>query len=351
MNAITNSLEAHAQRPMLACMERVNGFPADEPGIDKGVSACFAGVADGFLLMAGGCNFPETPAAEGGKKRYYQGIYAASLSDNTDLRWKQIGLLPHACAYGVSIQLDNGLLCVGGNNHESSLTDAFILSIKEGKAAIQTLPSLPFPMDNFTGCRRKDEVIVSNGKEICTLNLCHPEEGWTLIPIAGGAMLGQPVSGTAQGCFYLWGGCTTKTDEQPTTLHINGDRFTDLTITPTAVEPPLDDEDNSIYLGGATAINLSTDTIVAIGGVNKDVFLDAVNHPKPGYMTHPIEWYRFNPYISVFTQGRWHIAGKSQVTARAGAALAVWGNYIYIIGGELKPGIRTPEIYRMTIHP
>src|SRR3712207_4211973 len=108
-----------------------------------------------------------------------------------------------------------------------------------------------------------------------TLNLCHPEEGWTLIPIAGGAMLGQPVSGTAQGSFYLWGGCTTKTDEQPTTLHINGDRFTDLTITPTAVEPPLDDEDNSIYLGGATAINLSADTIVAIGGVNKDIFLDA----------------------------------------------------------------------------
>ncbi|HEY9544230.1 cyclically-permuted mutarotase family protein [Prevotella sp.] len=349
MNAITNSLEAHAQGPVLTCMERVYGFPTNEPGIDKGVSACFAGTANGFLLMAGGCNFPETPAAEGGKKRYYKGIYAASLADNTDLQWKQIGSLPHECAYGVSIQLDNGLLCVGGNNHDSSLTDAFILSVNDGKAVLQQLPSLPFAMDNFTGCRRGNEIIVTNGKDICTLNLCHPEEGWSLIPIAGGTVLGQPVCGSAQGSFYLWGGCTAKKPEQPTTLHIDGDRFTDLTVGSTPVESPFDYDGNAIYLGGATAINLSADTIVAIGGVNKDIFLDAVNNPKPGYMTHPIEWYRFNPYISVFTEGRWHIAGKSQVTARAGAALAVFGNYIYIIGGELKPGIRTPEIYRMTI--
>ena len=82
--------------------------------------------------------------------------------------------------------------------------------------------------------------------------------------------------------------------------------------------------------------------------MNKDVFLDAVNHPKPGYMRHPVEWYRFNPYICVYQKGAWNIAGNEQIAARAGATLARHHQDIYIIGGELKPGVRTPDIYRLT---
>ena len=85
-----------------------------------------------------------------------------------------------------------------------------------------------------------------------------------------------------------------------------------------------------------------------MGGVNKDIFLEAVNHPQPGYMTHPVEWYRFNPYICAYQKGEWHIVGKEQIAARAGATLARYKQSIYLIGGELKPGIRTPDIYRLT---
>ena len=60
-------------------VESLENFPADEKGIEKGVSACYAGTIGDCLLMAGGCNFPEKPVAEGGKKRYYRGIYMARL--------------------------------------------------------------------------------------------------------------------------------------------------------------------------------------------------------------------------------------------------------------------------------
>ena len=45
-------------------LEKMQGFPTEDAGFLKGVSALYAGVIDGNLLIAGGCNFPDTPAAE-----------------------------------------------------------------------------------------------------------------------------------------------------------------------------------------------------------------------------------------------------------------------------------------------
>ena len=40
-----------------------------------GVSAPFAGIHNGVLIVAGGCNFPDKPVTEGGAKRYYSEIF------------------------------------------------------------------------------------------------------------------------------------------------------------------------------------------------------------------------------------------------------------------------------------
>ena len=80
----------------------LHGFPCDEEGIAKGVSACYAGLLDGRLVMAGGCNFPGLPPRLGGTKKYYDGIYTAQLSGDTALVWRRVGNLPAPAAYGVS---------------------------------------------------------------------------------------------------------------------------------------------------------------------------------------------------------------------------------------------------------
>lgn len=62
----------------------ISGFPSGEAGYDLGVSACYAGFIGDYLIVAGGCNFPEP-----GKKKYYSGIYAAKIAENADsLNWK-----------------------------------------------------------------------------------------------------------------------------------------------------------------------------------------------------------------------------------------------------------------------
>lgn len=129
----------------------MKGFPHDEAGIEKGVSACYAGRIGSTLIMAGGCNFPDKPVAEGGAKRYYHGIYAARISKRDTLRWQKVGDLPAEAAYGVSVSTDDAVVCVGGNNAHKSLTTVIKIRLAGGKSAIDTLPSLPCPMDNFTG--------------------------------------------------------------------------------------------------------------------------------------------------------------------------------------------------------
>ena len=59
--ALLMGIESNAEE--LFSVRRVYGFPAGERGIEQGVSACFAGAIGHRLLMAGGCNFPEVPAA------------------------------------------------------------------------------------------------------------------------------------------------------------------------------------------------------------------------------------------------------------------------------------------------
>ena len=134
-------------------VQKMTGFPEGEPGFSLGVSACYAGIYQGELLIAGGCNFPETPAAEGGKKKFYQGIYAADASADSVFVWRKVGQLPVAAAYGVSVSTPRGIVCVGGSNENGSLSAVYRLSLSDDKQAVivDTLPSLPCTMDNMSG--------------------------------------------------------------------------------------------------------------------------------------------------------------------------------------------------------
>lgn len=326
--------------------ELMKGFPTTEQGIEQGVSACFAGVISDKMIIAGGCNFPETPAAKGGKKRYYQGIYAATIDNSNVMNWQHEGNLPEPCAYGTTIQLDDAILCIGGQNDNGTLSSVWKISIKNDRIITEELPSLPYPMDNFTGSRLNNDVVVCNGKYMCLLNIDDIENGWQTTLQVDDETLGQPVSAFINGVYYLWGGVTPKTTEKDAVLNIDGWRFGSTVQTSKA---PRDKDNNPIYLGGAAMINLDNNSAIAVGGVNKDVFINAVNNPHPDYMTQPIDWYKFNKNICLFKDDHWTVIGNNSITARAGASLVKHNNDIYIIGGELKPGIRTPQIHRINI--
>lgn len=94
-----------------------------------GVSAPFAGIHNGVLIVAGGCNFPDKPVTEGGAKRYYSEIFVL-LPEG----WKEIDRLPRPVAYGATVSTPEGIVCIGGNNSDSSLVEVSRISYNPTKA-------------------------------------------------------------------------------------------------------------------------------------------------------------------------------------------------------------------------
>lgn len=138
------------------------------------------------------------------------------------------------------------------------------------------------------------------------------------------------------------------------------------------VSTPIGSDSVPVALGGGAGIARTDSLILCTGGVNKDIFLSALQREEmmkaavtggnqaavdslkseaKTYMLHPAEWYRFNDRILIYNTRRdkWEEAVRSQDVARAGAALTGQGQTFFNINGELKPGIRTPEIAKIMI--
>ncbi|MGP1550729.1 MAG: cyclically-permuted mutarotase family protein [Prevotella fusca] len=332
----------------------MRGFPTDEVGIEHGVSACYAGSIDNQLIMAGGCNFPVNTLAPDSKKVYYSGIYATRTDEGDQLCWKQIGSLPEPLAYGVAITCDNSMVIIGGMNNDGSCGKVYHVSLVDGKAQLSTLPSLPCTADNMTGALVGRHLYVAGGvmdgkasNRVLRLDLDNLSAGWKDVKPFPGIVRVQPVAGSmGEKRFCLFGGFAPAANGEEAKLAIDGCIYDETTDEWQLLEEPKDDKGEPLFVGGGTAINLNEDQFLVMGGVNKDVFLSAVNHPQPDYLSHPIEWYRFNPYTLLYSKEGWKVLCKSHETARAGAALAQTQHGLYVIGGELKPRVRSNKIVK-----
>ena len=341
-------------------LQKMDGFPSKNAAFFKGVSALYAGTLDGQLIIGGGCNFPDVPVADGGKKVYYKEVYAAPLPTDTVFEWRKVGTLPEASGYGVTISTDKGLVCIGGSTASRSMSEVFRLSLQADTLVVDTLPSLPVTMDNMAGALLGNTIYVVGGNAagipstaVYSLDLSALQEGWKAeTPMPGNPRV-QPVCAAQGGKLYVWGGFAGAGEGREATLSVDGYAYTPETKEWTPVATPVDETGEAVSLGGGVALPLGEDAILCAGGVNKDIFLKAIQGIYTGkeYLTHPVEWYKFNRKLLVYRTGedRWTCLGDYEQGARAGAVMVADGSFYYIINGELKPGIRTNVINRIKI--
>ena len=136
------------------------------------------------------------PASDGGKKKFYRGIYTAMINTDTVLAWRKVGELPVASAYGVSVSCPDGIICIGGTDGKDALTSVYKISwgrnpkaAKQGKVVIETLPALPYALDNMCGTLIGGQLFVAGGNRngkpsnsfLC-LDLDRLETGWQELP-------------------------------------------------------------------------------------------------------------------------------------------------------------------------
>lgn len=380
--------------------EKLPDLPGTTDTASLGVSAPFAGIHHGKLMVAGGCNFPDKPVTEGGIKRYYAEIFVLDLSASdpepssisagsrlsaqaagSAAGWKEAGQLPYPVAYGAAVSTPWGVVCIGGNNSDSSLVRVACLAWNEATGELETrlLPSLPAPMDNLAAAFAGTKVYAGGGNEdgrpghtfLC-LDLSAPDGGWQRLPDFPGCARVQPVLAAQQSPegekIYLAGGFQPILGTEAPVVPTDVLAF-DPATNRWSVETSLPGFENGAFrtFTGGCAVAFKDSALLFMGGVNYDCFLAAIDRPRrlaeaeaagdtaradalkaeaKAYMHHPAEWYRFNTSLwqyNTYTK-EWTDLGAYEPLARAGAGAVIAGEYLIIVNGELKPGIRTPQV-------
>ncbi len=344
----------------------VAGFPSAEPGYSLGVSACYAGRIGDYIIMAGGCNFPEA----GKPKKYYAGIYAARI-DSSALQWRLVGRLPEPAAYGGTAQSGDSLLLIGGNNSQHSLRSVYSIHLSDLQAGaeIRRLADLPRAVDNMAVAQTATGVFAVGGNQdgkpsasVLYLPLGKPvptavdaenvpcsSSPWQELTAVPGKPRVQPVAAAHDNKVYVWGGFFA--DGENSVVYTDGYSFDVNTVEWERIAAPRSAEGEEMTLAGGIAWT-ENNRVFATGGVNKVIFLDAISGRyqcvgQEDYLKQPIGWYRFSGSLYEYdTMANNWIATtfSSPSLARAGAQAVPTSMGTFYIGGELKPALRTPQI-------
>lgn len=338
---------------MKAKITPLEGTPSAEKGIEKGISAMYGATTDNAIVIAGGCNFPaDDPIAPTATKQYYKGVYAYNPAAPGE-GWKKVAELPEAAAYGATFVNGNEMLLIGGTTEKGNMTDIvkLVFPAKGGKPQVKVAGKLPFAIDNPGFCSAMGKGFIAGGNidgkpsnRVVVYDFATGE--FSDLPAMPGNPRVQPVAAVADGKLYVWGGFAPKHDGKEATLELGGLVYDFTSGKWSEVAGPATAAGEAVSVGGGCAAAFAGGKVMVCGGVNKDVFLNALRNQAPDYLQHPIEWYAFNPNVLMFdaATGQWSDLGASAECARAGALLLNCGaDSALLFGGELKPRVRTPQ--------
>lgn len=216
-------------------------------------------------------------------------------------------------------------------------------------------PDLPVGIKGGGGALIGDTVYVglgSGGDKFYRLNLKQPNATWQEIATFPGGDRNQPVVASVAGKLYVFGGLQKNTKGE---LQLVNDAYsynpTDNSWHKLPTRSPLG-------LVGATGVT-HTDKVYVVGGSNLSIFNgyfqdyvaagdDKVKKDSVinAYFNQRPQDYFFN--ITLFSYqpatNKWRNEGRLPFAGRAGAAVAVKGNTITVVNGEIKPGLRTDKV-------
>jgi N-acetylneuraminate epimerase len=305
----------------------------------RGVAAPFAGVSGGALLVAGGASFPDKMPWDGGKKVWHDDVYGLIAPD---ARWRRVGVLPRPLAYGVSVTTDSGVVCIGGSDAERHYQDVLLLTFTNGLLAVHSLPSLPLPLANAAGARIGSTIYVAGGSsqpgeqsaltQCCALDLAQKNPAWTAVEPCPGKPRILPVAAASCGSFYLIGGAALDlTNGHVARVYLRDawryrpghgwQRLADLPRPCVAAPTPAPSLDDSFLL---------------LGG---DDGSHAGFQPLDRHPGFPRTILAYDAKANA-----WREVGAVPAP-RVTVPTAFWRGRFVIPGGEMRPGVRSPEVW------
>ncbi|MFR9523489.1 MAG: cyclically-permuted mutarotase family protein [Rikenellaceae bacterium] len=350
--------------------EQISPLPL--PG---GVASPYGGVSGGAIIVAGGCNFPDRAVWDGGAKRFYDDIYALPQGS---AEWIGGFSLPYQVAYGASVDTPKGVLCIGGENQTGKLSDVVLLAWDGASQTIaQTpYPSLPFALTSCDAAVLGGYLYVAggaadgenSGNHFLRLSLRDGVQ-WEVLPNFPGQARLKPSLVAQNGAesvdLYLFGGSDISNSHREPSVVTTALKYntTAKLWSPLADAILGDGEPRSLH--DADGIAVGKNHILLLGGVNYDIFLDALLRAHnlkfaesaqayaeydawlAEYFAHPAPWYKFSQDIVVYNTitDTWSIGGSFPYAGVAGVKVIPYGKGWYVVNGEVKPGVRTSDVF------
>lgn len=132
------------------------------------------------------------------------------------------GQLPNSVAFGISIELPDGILCIGGRDSSQCYSEVFSITMKQGQPVVDdNWPALPVSLANAAGALLNNKVYIVGGREsikpsrlsehFFVLDLSNKREGWQKLPPCPVGLRENAVcvvqNDGVSPCIYLFGGC------------------------------------------------------------------------------------------------------------------------------------------------
>ena len=313
------------------------------------VSGHYAGWIMGELWTWGGCNFPDVPCADGGKKVFYP------------------------IAYGASVNTPEGVAILGGTDGETSFDMCGFY--RSSDRSYQEMPSLPKGLDNFAATYYNNAIWVAGGqsfgipnKEVYSLPWPSNAKEWSVVATMPDDCRLQPcvsVQNTAKGySLFIFGGYQPKIDSLNLSPIVHSDglclnlsskqwtRTSPASVWVNAEEGTCELHRQAIV--GSNSVSSGYSHILFFGGVDFDIFLSAIQGRQDSlYLRHTPDWYKFRKDVLTYhtITDSWALLPGDSLLARAGACLTPDGNgsgWSYS-GGEVMPGVRSADVTHVEV--
>lgn len=313
-----------------------------------GLGGPFVGAHNGYLIVAGGANFPTAPPWQGGKKVWYDTVFAL---DPDAQSWRIAGKLDGVRAYGAAISTSHGIALIGGNNGTRALATCQLLVIdnKTLQARPKKLPALPTATAFLAAAGNGDVIYVAAGSDgdsptamlhaFWSLDLNAEELKWQALPPWPGPARHKAVaafqSNGQNGCFYLFSGEIAHQDSDGKTTYdyrTDGYRYdtrlgtwqklADL-LTPIAAACAMPDGQSHV--------------LVFSGSTGKHVL---EQDPRPEFPRAVRSYHTITD--------TWTAAGTMPSGLVTTGAVRHNGT-IVIATGEVRPGVRTPAVRSVVV--
>ena len=304
-----------------------------------GYAGMYAAGCGGWLLAAGGTNFPDRPPYEGGTKFWSSTIYG---SVDIHGSWKIVGNLPRPAAYGVFASYRGDLICAGGSDSAAHFADCYRVHMHGGSAVVTPLPSLPFPIANGCGALIGSRLYVVGGQltpdtasalnSVYVIDLAAKNPKWAAVQPLPGSPRILAQAAVFEGNLYVIGGAALIPGKEgkPTRIYLNDayrlekdaswTRISDLPCARAAAPSPIPPE-----LG----------QVITFSGDRGD---QAAADPRTHRGFDP-QGYRYDPRVN-----RWEPVEGAPFAAVT-APVAWFKGHALIISGERRPGVRSPEVW------